>query len=356
MTRFGIEEEFVLLDRASLAAVPLGVAASDDARADAPAGTVTTEFLTCQVEHATTPVLALEDARDELTAFRRSVTRFATEHGAVAAGTGTPFGAGEATTVSPSVRYARIADWLGDITGGHQVNGLHVHVEITDEEERIRALNRIRGWLPVLLALTGNSPFWHGRDTGYRSWRSILLRRLPTMGCPPVFSGMSHYQDVRDRLIRLGAAPDAASLGWSVRASETYPTVEVRVFDAQLTVEDAVFAAALTRGVLLSDPDVVPLDSDAVDVSLWMAAREGMAANLIDPQTGSVSTAADLATRLVETVSGVLQECGDLAFVEDALSRTLADGTGAERQLRALAAGGVEALRALFTADEVVAA
>lgn len=354
MTRFGIEEEFVLLDRASLAAVPLGVAASDAMRAMDRPGAVSTEFLTCQVEHATSPTDSLAGARAELVGFRDPLSRFAAEHGAIAAGTGTPFGTGESATVSPSARYARIAEWLGDITGGHQVNGLHVHAEVLDEEERIRALNRLRPWLPVLLAVSGNAPFWHTRDTGYHSWRSVLLRRLPTMGCPPAFADATHYREVADRLIRLQAAPDVASLSWSARVSDRFPTVEVRVCDAQLTPDDTLFVTALIRALVVSAPDGPDLGTDAIDAALWMAARDGLDAMLIDPLTGEATPGAEVRRALMDTVTGALQDAGDLAFVDGHLQRVLADGTGSQRQLRAYATGGVEGLQALFTADEVI--
>lgn len=354
MTRFGIEEEFILLDRASLAAIPIGMAASDSARAFGLVGNVTTEFLTCQVEYATSPVDTLVDARTELDGFHRVLSGFAADHGAVAAGTGTPFGAGEATTVSPSVRYAHIAEWLGEITENHQASGLHVHVEITDDEERIRALNRMRPWLPVLLSLTGNAPFWHGRETGYQSWRTVLLRRFPTMGCPPVFADATHYRESAEQLIQLGAIPDMASVAWSVRLSDRFPTVELRVFDAQLTTDDSLFAAALTRALVVAAPDAPHLDTDAIDAALWTAARHGIDANLLDPFTGEVTAAPAIRQTLMRTVMSALQDAGDLAFVEDHLGRLVADGTGSQRQLRAHAAGGVEGLRALFTADEVI--
>jgi carboxylate-amine ligase len=354
VTRFGIEEEFILLDRASLAAVPLGMAASDSTRAFGLPGKVTTEFLTCQVEYATSPLQTLAEARAELDRYHRALAQFAADHGAVAAGTGTPFGLGEGTTVSPSTRYDHIAQWLGEITVSHQSNGLHVHVEVTDEEDRVRASNRMRAWLPVLLSLTGNAPFWHERDTGYQSWRSVLLRRFPTMGCPPVFADATHYHETTQRLIRLGSIPDMASVAWSVRLSDRYPTVELRVFDAQLTTDDSLFAGALTRALLASAPDVPHLETDAIDAALWTAGREGIDANLLDPFTGEVVAAADIRQILMRTVRDALQDAGDLAFVEDHLGRLLADGTGAQRQLRAHAAGGVEGLRALFTADEVI--
>lgn len=350
MPRFGIEEEFILLDRTSLGPVPLGLIARDAIRADRPAGTASAEFLTCQVEYATSPVADREAARAELNTARRALSRFATAHGAIAAGTGTPFGSGEAATISPTPRYQGIGRWLGEIVESHHSSGLHVHTEVVDDEARIRASNSLRAWLPVLLALTGNSPFWGQRDTGYRSWRSILLRRLPTMGAPPVFHDMSDYRQRVAQLIRMRAAPDAASVAWSVRLSDRFPTVEVRVFDAQLDVDDTLFLAVLTRALVTTAPVAdTHIDSDVIDASLWMAAREGWNAALVHPLSGEISFALDLFDLLLRVTAPALQQTGDLAFVEDHFARLRLIGTGAERQLAAVATAGAEGLRALYS-------
>lgn len=349
MTHFGIEEEFFFLDHATLAPVSLGASARESVVSGSLPGTVAAEFLACQIEHATSPVASVAEAREQLVSFREHLARYAEANGLLGAGMGTPFGTGSASVISSSRRYRSIARWLGDIAGEHQVNGLHVHVEIPDAEDRVRALNALRPWLPVLLTLATNSPYWHKRDTNFSSWRSILLRRFPTIGSPPPFRDADHYQSTVNGLIELGAAPDAASISWLARISQRYPTVEVRAFDAQLTADDSLLLATLTRALLTADiSSQSPIDTDAIDISLWMAAREGLNARLLHPLTGGASDARSLVELMRRMLTPALQATGDLEFVDDGLSRVLTDGTGAERQRRAFTTGGIEALRSLM--------
>ncbi|MFB7249581.1 YbdK family carboxylate-amine ligase [Microbacterium sp. NPDC056234] len=348
MTRFGVEEEYFFLDPDSLAPA----AAADRAKrtlADAAhPGAFTSEFLTCQLEYATSPLHTVGEARAQLTAARTAAAEFAAGEDCILGPVSTPFGTGDAH-VSPSTRYREIARWLAEIAGGHHVCGCHVHVEIEDPEERVRALNRLRPWLPALLSLAGNSPFWHSRVTGFRSWRTVMMRRLPTMGCPPMFRDHAHYRRHLDQLIRLGASPDAASLAWAARLSDHYPTVEVRVFDTQLDPEDTLLLAALVRAILVADDlAVLPLDTDLLDATLWMAAREGLNAALIDPVTGEASSARMLIQDLLMLVQPHLEEAGDDDFVRERMAFVRSEGTGADRQLAALHAGGVPGLAALL--------
>ncbi|MDQ0643589.1 carboxylate-amine ligase [Microbacterium murale] len=353
MTYFGIEEEYFLLDRKTLAPVPLGPPAREVIAAGTLPGTVSAEFLTCQVEYSTSPVTALADAGTELRDARAALAGFARANDAIGASSGTPFGTGAPATTSPSARYATISRWLGDLVGEHQVNGTHIHVEIPDAEDRIRAMNALRPWLPVLLSLSANSPYWHESDTNFRSWRSILLRRFPTFGSPPHFQDASHYEATVNRLIDSGGVPDAASLSWMARISERFPTVEVRVFDAQLTVDDALLLASLTRALLLSAPSpTAPIDTDTIDTSLWIAAREGLDARLTHPLSGGVTAARALVRLLLRMLAPALQANGDLDFVEDRLMRTLRDGTGADRQRAAFDANGIDGLRSLLVGQE----
>lgn len=359
MARIGIEEEFVLLDEDTL--VPLAMSADTVARITAPRsiGQVMPEFLTCQLECATDPVDTRADAAAQLHDLRAALGAHAAPLHTVVASTGTPLATTRSLAVSSSAHYDAVAEQLAHITRGHVVNGLHVHVEVPDAENRVRALNRVRGWLPVLLALTGNSPFAEGIPSGFASWRSILIRRLPASWSPPHFRDLDDYRAQVEHLIAIGAIPEASSLSWGVRISERFPTVEVRVCDAQLDVEDTLFAAALVRAAVLSEDGgglpggvgpggVGPGGVDAIDASLWTAARRGMDARLLDPTTGQVADAWTLAARLLDVAGPVLQEHGDAEFVADRLARIRVDGTGAQRQERAYAQHGLAGLSALY--------
>jgi len=352
VARFGIEEEFVLLDEKTL--VPLAMTPESRARlvGTRPAGVVTPEYLTCQIETATAPLDTRADAAIQLRAMREMLGSQAAEHGAIIAPTGTPFIAPHRFIVSRSPHYDAVADHLAEITREHEVNGLHVHVEVLDDEERVRAVNRVRPWLPVLLALSGNAPFTKGRPSGFARWRSILIRRLPSSWSPPRFVDLADYRASIDELIDMGAISEASSLAWTIRLAENFPTVEVRVCDVQLTTDDTLLAVSLIRALVLSDElgDYPAVSHDAIDSSLWTAARQGPDARVVDPRTGEIAPVQEVLTAMLELLGSTLQQHGDADFVADAVARIRSDGTGAQRQLAAHAERGVGGLRDLYRA------
>lgn len=351
MARFGIEEEFLLLDQDAL--VPLAMAGGTRERFTRlrTGGVVTAEYLTSQLETATEPVSTRADAETQLRNLRALVGGHAREQQAIAAATGNPFATTRTSIISASPHYDDVAYRLGHLSRDHEVNGLHVHVEVAGDEERVRALNRIRGWLPALLALTGNSPFANGLDTGFASWRSVLIRRLPSSWCPPRFEDLDDYRARIDQLLDLDAIGETASLSWAVRLSERFPTVEVRVFDAQLEPADSVLAALLCRALILSDDRSLTGDRlDDIDASLWTAARLGMDARIIDPTTGRAADAWAVVDRMLAASAPALREYGDEDFVTEGIARIRADGTGATRQRRAFDQDGTRGLAALLRA------
>ncbi|WP_047524647.1 carboxylate-amine ligase [Microbacterium sp. ZOR0019] len=351
MTRFGIEEEFLFVDAHSLTPVTLAAGTRERITRLRTGGEVTKEYLTSQIECLTEPVSTAADAEAQSTHLRGLIGWHAREQSAIAAGTGTPFATTRSSAVSPSAHYDDVASWLGHLTRDHEVNGLHVHVEVLDDEERVRALNRVRGWLPVLLALTGNSPFAGGRDSSFSSWRSILIRRLPGSWSPPRFRDFDDYRTQVEQLVDLRAITDPAALSWAARISDRFPTVELRVFDAQLTAEDAVFAAVLSRAIVLTDEQPHgDAGIDGLDASLWTAARHGMDARMIDPTTGAVAAAWAVADRMLAVIASTLRDLGDDERVREGIARLRAVGTGADRQRRALDQGGTPMLARLLAA------
>lgn len=349
MARFGVEEEFVLLDEQTL--VPAALSAETRQRIlDERGSGLTPEYLTCQLESATQPCRTLAEAGEQLERTRRMLGTIAADQGALVAATGTPFVSPNRFRVSPSPHYDAVSAQLVEITREHEVNGLHIHVEVTDDEERVRVVNRVRAWLPALLALTGNGPFAHGRDSGFDSWRSILIRRLPSSWTPPRFHDLTDYRAHVDQLVSMGAIAEASSLSWTVRLSERFPTVEVRVFDAQLTTEDTLLAVALTRALLCSDEvdDLVGTGMDGIDASLWTAARYGPDARLVDPVDGEIRPAWTIVEDLLTRLQPALEELGDAERVRDGIARLRVDGSGARRQRDAYAANGTAGLRELY--------
>src|SRR5690606_41912189 len=152
---------------------------------------------------------------------------------------------------------------------------------VDGDEARVRALLRLRERLPLLLALSANSPWANGVSAGLASWRSTLIRRLPVSWGPPAFRDADEYHRTVDRLVEMGALPARSSVSWAARLSDRYETVETRVCDTQLSPEDALLLAALTRAIVNADGNVDdPMTPEVLDAALWLAARPGLDAQL----------------------------------------------------------------------------
>lgn len=316
-TTFGIEEEFMLLDPATLTPVeraPQALADLDDGQHD---GTIAREFLRSQVEYATPICTSMTDAVDALLGFRRRLGQWVADEGVLAAGTGTPLVGSAPAATSPDERYAQISAEVTTLAHDHQISGLHVHVGV-NRDLGVHASNTLRGWLPILLALSGNSPFWNGQDTGYDSWRAIHSRRWTTYGIPPVFRDEDDYDDTVAALIGIGATTDARALNWNMRLSTTYPTLEVRVCDAQLDAASSVTLAIIIRALVDStrDDSTTPArEQTPWDAALWHAARHGVGGTLVHPETGRLAPASDVLTALRDRVVPHLHDRDEISAV-----------------------------------------
>ena len=341
---FGLEEEFMLVDPLTLEQRPRAEAVlARLATTLAPGTSAAHEFLGSQVEHASPVFSDLSRALAELQGFRDKLAHAAQHEGLVIYSAGMPFQTAAYPTLTDDPRYERVRDGFREVIADHQVNGLHVHVAVPNREVGVRVLGRIRPWLPTLLALSGNSPFWRGVDTGFASWRTIMMRRWVTGGCPPIFADAADYDRRLAALVGIGGTVDVETVAWNARLSEHYPTVEFRVFDAQLDAADSVLLAALARGLveraIADDATAMPsIDPELLDASLWHAARDGLTAQLVCD--GSLVPAHVAVAALLDHV---VLSAADEAFVHDHLLA----GSGAERQREAFAATGVEGLGTL---------
>ena len=238
-------------------------------------------------------------------------------------------------------RYARMLDAFGMTAREMLTCGCHVHVSVTDEDEGIAVLNRIRGWLPVLTALTANSPFWQGHDTGYASYRSQAWHRWPSAGPTGLFADAAEYRRLIDEVLATGTVLDTGMVYFDARLSEKWPTVEVRTADVALRVEDAVTLAGLVRGLVetaareaangLAPPAV---RAEVLRVAAWRAGRSGLTGDLVHPRTGRPAPAADVLGDLVEHVRSALADAGDDKRVPAGVAALLRRGTGADLQRR----------------------
>ncbi|MGH3913109.1 MAG: glutamate--cysteine ligase, partial [Pseudonocardiaceae bacterium] len=244
--------------------------------------------------------------------------------------------------VQPSItatpRYRRLVEEFG-LTAQQQLTcGCHVHVEIDSAEEGVAILDRIRGWLPPLLALSANSPFWQGADTGYASFRSQVWARWPSAGSTEVFGSAEAYHATVQTMIDSGTILDEGMVYFDARLSRQHPTLEVRVADVCLLPDDAVLLAALVRGLAdtaarawrAGEPPT-PLRVELLRLAAWRAGRSGLDGDLLGP-TGKPVSPAEIVRALIQHVSPALDESGDLDVVEELATTLLQRGNGANIQ------------------------
>ncbi|WP_194409538.1 carboxylate-amine ligase [Microbacterium cremeum] len=351
---FGIEEEFVLLDPATLTATDRAPEAIEALHAHG-GGAVGKEFFPSQLEFGSPVLSSAAEGLDAVLGFRARLRSWADAAGLVAAGAGTPFRTQPRAGISADARYAHIAGDIAGVTPDHQINGLHVHVGIPDREYGIRASNLLRDWLPTLLAVSVDSPFWHGVDTGFDSWRSIHGRRWTTYGVPPRFADADEHDRVRAALSGVGATSDPGTINWNVRLSARYPTVEVRVFDAQLDGRSSVALALLTRAIVAAAeeaPTGGEGDIDITDAALWHAARYGVRETLVHPLSSRLVPAREALDALRSFTRPHLADGTERELVDELLERLLRDGSSAERQ-RTVGAAGVDGLAELYRRELV---
>lgn len=355
----GVEEEMILLDRSTFAATPKGedVAGSPSA-GEADGVAVDHEFKLEQVETATPPRDRLEEVRSALVESRRVVAARSAELDCVPAAVGTsPVPA--CPTPTPGSRYARMLDRYGELAREQLTCGMHVHVAIASREEGVGVLDRVRPWLPLLLAVSASSPFWRGADSKVASFRTLQWGSWPTAGPTEVFGSADRYDDVVARLVETGAALDEGMVYFHARLSRQYPTVEVRIADVCPRVEDALLVAALSRGLVETaardwergEPPP-PVPGAVLRAATWQAARSGLEGDLPDPRTLRPVPVADALGLLVDHVAGALADAGDLDWTREGVARVLRQGTSARRQREVYARTGslVEVARAAVAA------
>ena len=240
----------------------------------------------------------------------------------------------EETEVSGATRYRALDDSLRVLARREPTMALHVHVGVPAPEDAIRLLNGLRHRVPVLLALSANSPFWQGRDSGFASARTVIFQAFPRAGLPRCFADYADYVEAVDALIASGAIPDPSFLWWDVRLQPALGTVEVRVMDAQSRVREVTPLVALIQSLarleLEGEPPSVMPSAEVLAENRFLAARDGMDARLIDP-------AARCLIPVREMLDSLLADCCPHALAlgcAGALDRVehLAAANGAERQ------------------------
>ena len=325
----GVEEEFLLVDPETGEPVARNEAVA--ARAEKQGVALQLELTSCQVETATGVADTTEDLRSELAKLRRVAADAAEAEGARLLAVGLPPTVPHEFPITDNPRYRRIAERFGLIAHEQGICGCHVHVAVPDRDAAIAVSNRMRQWLPLLLAVTANSAIYRNADTGYASWRSILWQRWPSAGPPPQFDSADEYDAVVGELLDSGAMLDDGMVYWDVRPSANFPTVEVRVADVAATVAEAVLLAALVRGCVMTALDaeqrgepVAPVAPHLLRAAYWRSARYGLDGDATHAIEG-----------LVDQVRPALEAVGDYTMVRSELTRIAESGNGAIRQRRA---------------------
>ena len=293
------------------------------------------------------------DVERELRGLRRELTEVLEPMGLRAACAGThPFAVWHDTVVSSGERYERIYGSMRELARREPTFALHVHVGVPDPEDAIKLLNRMRAHLPLLLAVSVNSPFWQGRDTGLASARTPLFQAFPRVGIPRVFNDYSDYVDAVDLLVRCGSIPEPTFLWWDVRPQPKFGTVEVRIMDAQACAADSAAIAALVQSIARLEVDVGYVSpktiwaAEVLDENRFLAARDGMDADLIDVDTESRVPAREMLDRLLDACRPHADALGCAEYLDRVSA--IADHTGADRQKEL--AGGEDRLPGLVEA------
>ena len=352
MTRtVGVEEELLLLDpetRQVAAAAPsvlkefhehghgrrLPRAAADE---------LDHELFRHQLETRTDPATDLGSVRDQILAARRTAGEAARAAGLRAATSGiVPLG-GAVPVVTSDDRYRHIVDTYGQVARSMGTCGMHVHTEVASDEEGVAVIDAVAPWLPVLVALSANSPFADGVDTGYASWRAQVWSRWPSAGPSEPFGSVEGYRAVARTLIETGAARDSGMLYFDARLSEDYPTVEVRVCDVCTEPAVTMGIVALVRGLVETTAEEwrsrgsdtsgrsARVRSEWLRAAHWRASRYGMSDSLVHPETWRLAPATDVLGALVARVRPALDRAGDADVVAELRDRAVT-ANGAARQ------------------------
>ncbi|GLK79598.1 carboxylate-amine ligase [Methylopila turkensis] len=337
--RFGIEEEYFLADAETGATPDADVADAFHRARGAEVKPASHEFLKGQVEVQTEPTTSFEEARDQLLAARLGLAKVAEEHGLLLLAAGShPLARARDQDTTEKERYQRLLAELGVIAPRAMICAMHTHVETPEPDGRVRLMNRLTPFLPLMLALSSSSPFWQGRDTGLHSYRLTAFAQWPRTGLPEMFADEDEYRRFVELMVAGGVIDDASFLWWHIRPSVRFPTVELRVCDCCTRVDDAVALAALYQALtrcLVRRPEINAevgvVDRGVCASNLWQVQQHGLEARLIDARSGETRTVGEQLDAVLALVESDAAALGSTDWI--ARCRAIAaGGTSADRQ------------------------
>jgi len=337
----GVEEEFQIIDPETLELRSHVVQLISSAAARGVGDLVKQEMHQSIVETGSKICENVSELRLEMHRTRSELVLAAESTGLRVAAAGThPFSSWIDQVISPGERYQNIVEEMGQLARSLLIFGMHIHIAMPDKQTTIDMMNMVRYFLPHLLALSTSSPFWMGRNTGLKSFRTTVFRRFPRTGIPEVFESWSEYENFINLLVKLNCIDTGKKIWWDVRPHPTYGTLEFRMFDTATRVEEAVAIAALTQAIVVKLHRLYTHNQSwriyrraLIEENKWRAARYGIEGKLIDFGREAEVPMRELMLELMELIDDVVDELGSRSAVEY-IHTILNEGTSAERQLR----------------------
>ena len=335
----GIEEEFQLIDPVTRELRSRSKEIIEDGKGTL-RGQVASELHQSMIELETKICPDIHAARRQIIDLRSELVRLAACDGLKIASAGAhPFSRWEDQPITDKKRYRTILQDMQQIARSNVIFGLHVHVGIPDREVGIAIMNEVRYFLPHLFALSANSPFWQGEDTGLKTYRQVIFERLPHTGMPEAFASLAEFDDYIDLLVSTDCIEDATKIWWDVRLHPSFDTVEFRICDAQSRVDDTIALAALMQAIvarlqqLRSEKKSFPIyPRRLLEENRWRAARFGLDGELIDFERRAARPERELIHELLDFVAPAVDELGSSSELKH-IEQILREGTGADRQL-----------------------
>jgi glutamate---cysteine ligase / carboxylate-amine ligase len=339
----GIEEELMIVNGETFELVNAIERFLDDGQANAApggVGEIKPELMESVLEISTNPCANTTEAGVQLRALRRRVHEIAGEHGLAIGSAGThPFALWEQQRIVGRTRYRDLISALRFVARQELIFGMHVHVGVDDPDKAIHVTNGMRVHIPVLLALSANSPFWRSDQTGLLSTRTPIFRAFPRVGIPPAYRDWDDYERQIAFMISSGVMDDYTYLWYDVRPHPRFGTVEIRVCDSQTRVEHTLGLAALIQAMVRelcehydAGEHLAEYPWQMLDENKWLAARHGLDGELVDLPTNERISARALARRLLGRLREHAQDLGSVDELEG-INDLIMRGNGAERQL-----------------------
>ncbi|MGL6076837.1 MAG: carboxylate-amine ligase [Fimbriiglobus sp.] len=282
------------------------------------------------------------EARVELVRLRRTIMELAGKHGLVIAAAGThPFSAWQQQEITPFERYLGVKNDMGDLAQQLLIFGTHVHIGIEDREFLIDAMNVARYFVPHVLCLSTSSPFWIGRNTGLKSYRSIIFRNFPRSGIPPRFANWDEFDTMVDTMVATRCIPDGSKIWYDARPNHRYPTLEFRVCDVCTRIDECICIAAIFQAIIFKlwklrrdNMTFRMYPTELIEENKWRAVRYGLDGKLLDLGKQMEVPAKDLIHEMIDWfLKDVIDELGTRKEIEYAY-KIMEGGTSADRQLK----------------------